>query len=254
MIKEKVLEENKMKEKKSGALGKIVISVAVTLAVSIPVTIGITTNNIVKNENNHNENSANVYVNNAGEAINSEEYEKLKSEYEDLKAKYNSLEQKYKSNERDATNNEETNTSTLGKEDIDYLYLMDVCPPYDITSGKTLYEGNKSFKMCGETYNYGFTYASPGPIEDYAILFNLDGGYSKLEFDWGHIDDTGMYEASVNIVLDGEIVKSLEKQPDDLVSHESIELNNAKQLKLCMVSGVPNSFAHYGFANIKLYK
>lgn len=242
-----------MREKKERVLGKIVISVTITLALSIPVTIGIT-NNKIKNENNYNENSANVYVNNNEESINSDEYEKLKSEYEDLKVKYNDLEQKYKSNVKDATNNEESNASILEAENVDYLYLMEECPPYDITSGKALYEGNKSFKMCGETYNYGFTYASPGPIEEHAILFNLDGKYSKIEFDWGHIDDTAMYDASVNIVLDGEIVKSLEKQPDDLVSHESIELDNAKQLKLCMVSGRPNSFAHYGFANIKLYK
>lgn len=131
--------------------------------------------------------------------------------------------------------------------------LMTVCPPYEVKT-PVLFNDKDSFKMGGETYNNGFTYGAPGPAEEYFILFNLDGKYSSINFDFGHVDGSGVNDCTLMVYLDGEYVATLEKKSDELVTNETIELKGAKQMKMCFDTGGAGNFADYGLANIKVTK
>ena len=128
--------------------------------------------------------------------------------------------------------------------------LMTVCSPYEVKS--LSFNDNDSFKMGGKTYNNGFTYSTPGPAEECFILFNLDGKYSSINFDYGHVDGRRMRDSVLMVYLDGEYAYTFEKKADDLVTNETIDVKGAKQLKMCFDTGGPGDFGEYGLANIKV--
>lgn len=120
-------------------------------------------------------------------------------------------------------------------------YLMEVCPPYE---SRGFYD--TSLKMSGETYAHGFKLY--GATTDYA-LFNLNGHYSALEFDMGHVDGGSMNPGTYEFYLDGRLVKTVSMNAEDRVQHISIPLNHALQMKIVPIEtyGTP-----YGFANVIL--
>lgn len=139
------------------------------------------------------------------------------------------------------------NVLYIGHSSSETTNLMKECPPYDITA-PTLYKTDP-FKMSGKQYANGFTMLSPD--KDYALI-NLDAKFSKLEFDFGHVDGSGDYSGTVNIYLDGDLKQTLEKNADDQVTHETVELNYAKNLKIEINTGAPGWFGEYGFGNMIL--
>jgi len=120
--------------------------------------------------------------------------------------------------------------------------LMDVCPPYDVSNND--YYSTESFEMTGKTYN-GFSMVSMGT--NY-VLVNLDGQYSKIEFDFGHIDGASKYDCTLNIYLDDKLEKTIEQKADSNISHIIIPLNYANHLKFEFNS----ILTQYGLGNIKL--
>ncbi len=126
------------------------------------------------------------------------------------------------------------------------IYRLDVCPPYE-TEG---YKSPTQIEMMGEKYGHGFT-LSRGATSSYAI-FNLNGEYSTLDFDFGHIDGTNMGRASYEIYLDGEYVETIEGTADMQVMHITIPLHNALQLKIMSVKYNTGHNPSYGFANATL--
>ena len=101
-----------------------------------------------------------------------------------------------------------TKTVYIGEAPGQVMYLLDVCPPYE------------SFCVSKRTTDGAYA------------LFNLDGKYSHLEFDLGHVDDSRMGHGIYRFYLDGKLVKSITVNPEDLVKHYEIELNNALQMKI----------------------
>lgn len=197
-------------------------------------------------------NSNNLVVNVNGEEISvtPQEYEEiveenanLKKENEELQSENENLqEQKSGADQTESTKESSTNN------------FMEECPPYEINAGKTLYNDTESFKMGGKNYNNGFYYGSPGPADEYYILFNTEGRYSQINFDFGHVDDTIMEDCIITVYLDGSYSQTLEKKADELVTNETIQLNYADQLKLCFETGGSGHFGTYGLANIKYTK
>ncbi len=122
------------------------------------------------------------------------------------------------------------------------IYLLDVCPPYEQTGFKTPNE----FLMMGEKYRNGFQLRQGS--NTYAI-FNLNGEYEYLEFDFGHVDDTVMSSAEFEFYLDGEYWDTLQGSSDMLVTHVTIPLNHALQLKIESKASFGSSSIWYGFAN-----
>lgn len=174
------------------------------------------------------------------------EISKLKNENEQLQV---SLDQSEKQNMQNNVSDEKETTDQTQAQSYS---LLDVCPPYDGEKDEDKFVTNSNFIMGGKAYSDGFSYWGRS-LENY-LLFNLDGKYSKLEFDFGHIDNESDYDATIEIVLDGKSVQTIEKKWDELVTHEVVDLNYAKQLKLCFQSGDGAGYARYGFANVKIYE
>lgn len=135
-----------------------------------------------------------------------------------------------------------TKTVYLGEAPGQVTYLLDVCPPYE---KDYLFKTPTTFDMAGKAYAHGFT------LYGYSdTLFNLNGEYSMLEFDFGHVDDSSMSvydpEHSYHFYLDGKLVKSIETDPEALVQHYQIPLGHALQMKIVS----ENYYGTYGFANV----
>lgn len=136
-----------------------------------------------------------------------------------------------------------TQTVYIGDDLGQSVFLMDACPPYE-TSGYS----DETFEMGGQTYGHGFCLSS---TDGYA-LFNLNGRYTTLEFDIGHMDGYRMKEGIYEIFLDGQLVKTISMDAEDRVQHISIPLNYALQMKIQGAFSEVYYDIYYGFANITL--
>lgn len=83
--------------------------------------------------------------------------------------------------------------------------------------------------MSGNNYADALSFRTDS--DSYA-LFNLNGAYSKLNFDVGHIDGKSMEAAMLNIYLDGELSFSQDLDGEMLPTHCEVILDNAQQMKI----------------------
>lgn len=122
-----------------------------------------------------------------------------------------------------------TRSVYIGKIPGDENYLLSVCPPYQIDGLET----PTTVSMAGEKYANCLTWyeTAYGYPTGYA-LFNLNGKYEKMTFTVGHIDGEDMEKAQYNIYLDGELVFSLELDPEMLPREYTVPLNGALQMKI----------------------
>lgn len=138
-----------------------------------------------------------------------------------------------------------TKTVYIGEVPGQVTYLLDVCQPYE----KLAFDTPTAFAMSGKTYANGFILGGWGEA-----YFNLDGKYSTLEFDLGHIDGSSMLGSAdwdgkgYNIYLDGRLAKTITVDPEAMVKHYQIPLNNALQMKIVGDMGS----VRYGFANVSV--
>jgi len=143
-----------------------------------------------------------------------------------------------------------TKTVYVGNVPGEDIYLLDVCPPYETGYYSGWYSSPDYFFMMGQKYYHGFELIK---LHSYAY-FNLNGEYSTLEFDFGHIDDTTMSSATFHIYLDGKYIQTIEGTPEMMVEHISIPLNYALQLRIVSDStSHAGDAAYYGFANAVLH-
>ena len=120
-------------------------------------------------------------------------------------------------------------------------YLNDVCPPYQTKN----YIEPTTVTMAGNKYAHAIT------MNNGYALYNLNGQYTALEFDIGHIDETEMDPITYNFYLDGTLTFSLEMDPEALPQHYTIPLHNALQLK---IEATYSAFwdDNYALANVEI--
>ncbi|ANU55305.1 protein kinase [Acutalibacter muris] len=118
-------------------------------------------------------------------------------------------------------------------------YFVEVCSPYE--SSDWYNDTDKVVTMGNENYGKAFSLHCFGDA-----YFNLNGKYTSLEFDYGHVDGTDMNEMTLFVYLDGNQTDKLEMKPGDLPKHYRVDLKNASQLKLTWDGGYSPT---YGFAN-----
>ena len=108
-------------------------------------------------------------------------------------------------------------------------FLMDVCPPYDVSNRCREYYANEGeqFSMAGVNYSNGLTMDHVGAF----ALFNLNSKYSTLEFAIGH---TGyeLLDKSVSIFVDGKKIKDVILEAECLPKKLSIPISYGLQLKI----------------------
>lgn len=108
-------------------------------------------------------------------------------------------------------------------------FLMEVCPPYDVSSRCIEYYANKDkhFLMAGEKYSNGLTMDHVGAF----ALFNLDSKFSTLECTIGHTDYEQL-DKSVSFFVDGKKVKEVNLEAECLPKKILIPISYGLQLKI----------------------
>lgn len=116
--------------------------------------------------------------------------------------------------------------------------------PYQHEYYTGVYSGDaaKSFSMMGKKYTQGITME----LGNWAN-YNLDGHYSSVCFDVGHVDNDVTNEATLYVYVDGELVQQIELTGDMQTKHVEVKVNNALQMKLVLEGGFAT---RYGIANI----
>ncbi len=131
----------------------------------------------------------------------------------------------------------------LGEDVPEKGYLLNVCPPYQTDER---YNSPTYMTMCGENYLYGIQ-MNWGVGYSY---FNLNGNYSTLEFDLGHIDGGVMVDGILQIYLDGQFVEEYNLSCNSLVQHYTLNLKKAHQMQFSWKSNINHSIIDFGMANI----
>ena len=139
-------------------------------------------------------------------------------------------------------------------------YLMDVCPPYEVSSGMSyqgwgtyrhyteyLLKDAKYFEMAGTKYTNGFALHDGGKY----ALFALNGKYKEITFTLGHVDNTGMTAFSVQFYVDNVLVKEFTIQPEAMPQKVTVPLNNGLQLKVFTPDSV-DGHPYVGLGNITI--
>ena len=119
-------------------------------------------------------------------------------------------------------------------------YLTSVCPPYQ----SYFYETPSTVEMAGQKYANIVKFSGKGGGW---ALYNLNGQYDTLRFTVGHIDDTRMNDATLNIYLDNELSFSLDLDPNGLPQEVEVPLHNALQMKIEMTSD------RFAMAEVEIY-
>lgn len=119
--------------------------------------------------------------------------------------------------------------------------------------GGSAYEKRDIVKIGGMPYYDCYLINGGGSwsIPDVYMLYNLEGRFSRLEFDIGHVDETANYNSVYKISVDKKVVQTVEINADDLLVHVTIDLNNGNQLKIESIDG--DFRTKYGIVNATLY-
>ncbi|MBU5436297.1 stalk domain-containing protein [Pseudoflavonifractor sp. MSJ-37] len=127
--------------------------------------------------------------------------------------------------------------------------MEDVCKPYTVWgSGRTgIVTGAQTMKMGGKEYGNGFLATSRGTQW---ALFNLDGAYSSLTLDLGHIDGTGNLDSEVIFYVDDVRVANYTVDPEALPRKVTIPLNHGLQMKIEVHNGLGQTDPNVGLGNM----
>ncbi len=133
--------------------------------------------------------------------------------------------------------------------------LFEVAPLYDsyATFAYDVKEEN-NIKMGGVTYKEAITYATMYESHYGCSLHNLNGQWSVLSGYLGHMDDTGLNNATVTFYGDDEIIETYDLSADDLPVYITIDVKNIRQLKVYLENtGNYDIYGgKYGFADVVL--
>lgn len=138
--------------------------------------------------------------------------------------------------------------SRCGKVDPDSLPkdLFNAHPPYE-TKGCS----NNAVKINGESFANAFVmtggYADGSGAHAY---FNLGGKYSTLTFEVGHVDGSYMEDETLEIILDGVTVKTINLKANELKRQYTISIVGTNQLVIKQSYTV----AKYAIINSQLKK
>lgn len=131
----------------------------------------------------------------------------------------------------------------IGHSNQEKVKLLDVSSAYAYE--KDYYEESSPFKIAGKNYNDGFTVE---PYYKKTVSFNLESNYSKLNFIYGHVDDTDLGSCKLEIYLDDKLYRKIEAKADSMPSNIEIDLNYCSYIKF-EFTGNYSRWGVYGIAN-----
>ncbi|MCI7804344.1 MAG: dockerin type I repeat-containing protein [Oscillospiraceae bacterium] len=101
---------------------------------------------------------------------------------------------------------------------------------YDFSDGTTIYDGSDEhnyFQMSGRRYYQGMTFDNYNSC----VSFDVEN-YSKISFDLGHVDNSGLYDFTLSIYRDGNLYREVNYSLFDMCKKIEINLSGISELKL----------------------
>jgi len=109
-------------------------------------------------------------------------------------------------------------------------------------SNYTAYTGDstKYFDMMGKHYTKGVYFWTTG-----SVVYDLNGKFSKIEFDVGHVDSRDRYDSEIYVYADDKLVEEIDVSGSMQTKHYTVSVDNASQLKISKVGS-----GGYAIANL----
>lgn len=195
--------------------------------------------------------NVNMNTDNYAETIKDlvKENSKLTKQNQELK------EQKNNDNQNDALKTVSGDTSNKIEADDDVNSSKQI-EPYDGNNYEVY--GNKegeSFFVAGKEYTNGFTIEASQDTDEPGYAFiNLDGKYSKMQFECGHVDKTGIVDTKLVIEGDDKKIREVNLTSDmGIKKVTKLDVKNIKIIKMKLNNIKKISDPQYGFFNLKFY-
>lgn len=136
--------------------------------------------------------------------------------------------------------------------------MVGSCEPYEFNGGDKnkvvrSAERQKIF-MGGDSYTDCLQFYLWNPHSSSQAKFNFEGKYDSISFVIGHIDNTSRYPVTFEFAADGEVIKEVKLNPDDLPVPVTLPLSGVKQLIISMLSSQEDNTYdyYYGLGAIQL--
>ena len=142
-----------------------------------------------------------------------------------------------------------TQSVYLGVKPGDVQYLIDVCPPFEVSDWYIEYSQNNGdyFNMAGKKYSNGFTLGSGNRF----AIFNLDNKYSSIDMTIGRLDGSKMIDMTVSFFLDQKLIKTVDVSSEAMPQTISIPVEHGLQLKI-LVTNNQGGGSGLGFGNVTI--
>lgn len=135
----------------------------------------------------------------------------------------------------------EDNILYIGHSNQEKVKLLDVANAFGYN--ENCYSNPSSFYIADTKYKDGFTITHKST----SVLFNLNNEYSKINFIFGHIDETELYDCTLEIYVDEDLYDTINLKPDSIPVNVEINLNYCNYIKFTFSKGWNSST--YGIAN-----
>ena len=131
--------------------------------------------------------------------------------------------------------------------------LMTVCPPYNNVNC-IFYSGTDTINMAGQTY-INSIFIGENIYNDSRLDFNLNGEYSSITFDVGHVDGSGTRSREMQILYNEQLVKKICLSGTGLTQSITLDVSGVDQLTLIIPTGLGliGERACYGIVNAYIY-
>lgn len=136
----------------------------------------------------------------------------------------------------------EDNILYIGHSNQEKVKLLDVANAFGYNENS--YSNPSSFYIADTKYKDGFT------IEGWSntsVVFNLNNKYSKINFIFGHVDKTGLYDCTLEIYIDEDLYDTINLKPDSIPVNVEVDLNYCNYIKFKFLK--PRQTTTYGIAN-----
>ena len=131
--------------------------------------------------------------------------------------------------------------------------LMAVCPPYNNVNC-ICNSGTDTISMAGQTY-INSIFIGENIYDDSRLDFNLNGKYSSITFDVGHVDGSGTRNREMKILYNEQLVKTVCLSGTGLPQSVTLDVSGVDQLTLIIPTGLGlfGDRACYGIVNAYIY-
>lgn len=123
-----------------------------------------------------------------------------------------------------------------------------ILTPYQ-TSNFSVWDNDEreSFSMMGTAYYQGLTQENYN--SERQALYNLEGGFTSVTMEVGHLDGERTGGATLYLYMDGALTQTLELTSDMITKKLELDVTGVRQLRLDQ----EGSDAAYGYANVTGY-